>query len=88
MIVASLLIFLLLIRLVLSKENFYLKRKQIIVLAMVVVVFGMLLGKYGATYNLPWWLYYPIPMLITVMLPPLILKLKTQKTIVYLLLSF
>ncbi|MDB5207895.1 MAG: hypothetical protein JWR72_2970 [Flavisolibacter sp.] len=88
MIVASLLIFFVIIRLVLSKEDFYLKRKQIILLAIVVVVFGMLFGKYGAIYGLPWWLYYPIPMLATVMLPPVLLKLKTQKTIIYLLLSF
>jgi hypothetical protein len=70
------------------KEDFYVKRKQISILALIVVVFGMLFGKYGATYGLPWWLYYPVPMLATVILPPVVLKLKTQKTIIYLILSF
>jgi hypothetical protein len=88
MILASLLIFFLIIRVVLSKNDFKVKRNQIFILALVVVVVGMLIGKYGATYGLPWWLYYPIPMLITVILPPVVLKLNTQKTIIYLVLSF
>ena len=88
MIVASLFIFFVIIRIVLAKNDFNKKRKQILFLAMIVVVFGMLFGKYGATYGLPWWLYYPVPMLITVILPPVILKLKARKTIIYLILSF
>lgn len=88
MILASIAIFFLVIRMVLTKKEFRLKLKQIILLALIVVVFGMLLGKYGAKYGLPWWLYYPIPMLITVILPPVVLKLNKQKTIVYLVLSF
>ena len=88
MILASLLIFFVIIRLVLSKNDCKIKRNQIYKLALVVVVLGMLFGKYGATYGLPWWLYYPIPMLITVILPPVVLKLNTQKTIIYLVLSF
>jgi len=87
MIVASLLIFLIIIRVVLSKPDFKERRKKIFLLSMIVVVFGMLFGKYGATYGLPWWLYYPVPMLITVFLPPLVLKLNTPKTVIYLLLS-
>lgn len=73
---------------VIPANDFRKKRKQIILLALVVVVFGMLFGKYGASYNLPWWIYYPVPMLITVILPPIVLKLKAPKTILYLLLSF
>jgi len=88
MIVASIAIFFLIIRIVLPKSDFKLKRKQIFILSLLVVVFGMLFGKYGATYGLPWWLYYPIPMLITVFLPPLVLGFKTQQTILYLVLSF
>lgn len=88
MIVASLLTFFLIIRIILSKQDFKINRSQILLLALVVVVFGMLFGKYGATYELPWWLYYPIPMLLTVILPPIVLRLNTQKTIIYLILSF
>jgi hypothetical protein len=88
MIIASIAVFFVVIRMVLSKNDFRLKHKQIFFLSLIVVVFGMLFGKYGATYGLPWWLYYPIPMLITVLLPPIVLKLKRQKLIAYLLLSF
>ena len=88
MIIASLLIFYLVVSIVLTKDTFRAKQKQISILAIVVVVFGMLFGKYGATYGLPWWVYYPVPMLVTVLLPPLILKLSFQKTFYYLLLSF
>lgn len=79
MIVASLLIFFVIVRLLLSKTDFNEKRNQIFLLGIIVVVLGMLFGKYGATYRLPWWLYYPVPMLITVLLPPIVLKLNTGK---------
>lgn len=88
MILASLVIFFLIIRAVLSKGDFKAKQKQVILLALLTVVIGMLIGKYGAMYGLPWWIYYPVPMLMTVLLPPLVLKLNKKKTVVYLLLSF
>ena len=88
MILTSLLIFSLIIRIILSKKEFIAKRKQIIILSLIAVVLGMLFGKYGAVYGLPWWLYYPIPMLATVILPPLVLKTNAYKTVVYLALSF
>jgi hypothetical protein len=88
MIFASLLIFFLLIRIILSKREFASKLKEICFLSIVVVVLGMIFGKYGATYGLPWWIYYPIPMLVTVLLPPIILRLNKSRTILYLLLSF
>jgi hypothetical protein len=88
MILASLLVFFLVVRIVLPKADFIAKFKKIFLLSLVVAVLGMLFGKYGATYGLPWWLYYPIPMLLTVLLPPFILKLNAKKTVVYLVLSF
>ena len=88
MILASLLIFFLIIRIILSKKEFIAKRKQIFILSLIVVVLGMFFGKYGAVYGLPWWLYYPIPMLATLILPPFVLKINASKTVVYLALSF
>jgi hypothetical protein len=75
-------------RIVLSKEDFFRQRNVICLLALVVVVFGMLFGKYGAGYGLPWWIYYPVPMLLTVLLPSFVLKLNRCETIPYLILSF
>ena len=88
MLVASVLILFVIIRLVLPKNIFRKKRNQIFLLALIVVVFGMLVAKFGATYGLSWWLYYPVPMLIPVILPPVVLKLNSQKTLLYLVLSF
>ena len=88
MILASLLIFFLIIRIILSKKEFITKRKQIFILSLIVVVLGMLFGKYGAVYGLPWWIYYPIPMLATLILPLFVLKLNASKTVIYLALSF
>jgi hypothetical protein len=61
---------------------------SIIFLSLTVVVVGMFIGKYGAGLGLPWWLYYPIPMLMTLLLPPILLKLNKRRTAIYLVLSF
>lgn len=88
MILASLVVFGLLIRLLLPREEFRARQTQVGLLALVVVVLGMVFGKYGATAGLPWWVYYPVPMLLTVLLPPLVLRLNRRRTAAYLVLSF
>ena len=88
MILASLLLFFIVVRIVLGKKEFKEKKKNIILLSLLVVVLGMIFGKYGAQIGLQWWLYYPIPMLVNVLLPPLILKMNRRKTLIYLFLSF
>ena len=87
-ILASILIFVLIIRLVIGKAKFREKLKVVTILTFLVVVVGMLFGKYGAQAGLKWWIYYPVPMLMTVLLPPIILKLDDQRTILYLFLIF
>lgn len=88
MIFASLLVFFLVIRAVLPGQEFRQKKYTVALLSVWVVIVGMLFGKYGATWGLPWWIYYPVPMLMTVFLPPFVLKLRKTKTILYLVLSF
>lgn len=88
MILASLVTFIAMLRLVMSKVEFNLYLKTIATLSLIVVVLGMVFGRFGAMAGLPWWIYYPVPMLTTVILPPLVLKLNIQKTIAYLILSF
>jgi hypothetical protein len=88
MILASLLVFILIIKLLLTQPDFRKSKTKIFLLSIVVVVFGMLFGKYGAEWGLPWWIYYPVPMLLTVLLPPLYLKLSSRKTVYYIILSF
>jgi glucan phosphoethanolaminetransferase (alkaline phosphatase superfamily) len=88
MILASLLVFIIVLGIVVSKEQFKAKFSTILILALCIVVGGMLFGKYGATYGLPWWIYYPVPMLANVLLPPYFLKFNFRKTLIYLGLSF
>lgn len=88
MILASFVLFYLVIRIVVGKKEFNEKIKSIFILSLLVVVIGMLFGKYGAQMGLKWWIYYPVPMLMNVLLPPIILKMNLRKTTLYLLLSF
>ncbi|HBK89694.1 MAG TPA: hypothetical protein PKM91_16255 [Cyclobacteriaceae bacterium] len=88
MIGASLLIFLTVIRSVIGREQFNQQLIRILGLALICVVVGMLFGRYGALWGLPWWVYYPIPMLVNVLLPPAALSMNTSKTLTYLVLSF
>jgi hypothetical protein len=88
MIIAAVIVFLLMILFIEGRQRFFTKRKNIWLLAFVVVVIGMLIGKYGAKAGLPWWIYYPVPMLCTLFLPPAVLKFSRPQTIKYILLSF
>jgi hypothetical protein len=88
MIFATLVLFYGIIWSVLGKNDFNKNKKSILILSLLVVVVGMLFGKYGANWGLKWWIYYPIPMLMTVLLPPIILKMNTKKTMLYLVFSF
>jgi len=88
MILTSLILFYLVIKIVLGTTEFKARRKSIFILSLLVVVIGMLFGKYGAQMGLKWWIYYPVPMLMTVLIPPLVLKMNSRKTLMYLFLSF
>lgn len=88
MILASLAFFVGMLRVILPKIEFKTNAGKIAILSLVVVVVGMTLGKYGAMAGLPWWVYYPVPMMMTVIAPPVVLKFNTQRTVGYLILSF
>ncbi len=88
MILASFVLFFIVLRLVLSAEEFSQKKKTIFYLSLVVIIMGMLIGKYGAQWGFRWWIYYPIPMLMNLFLPPYFLKMNVKKTVAYLIFSF
>jgi len=71
-----------------SRETNPINNYKIIGIIIILEVFCMLLGKYGANWQLEWWIYYPVPMLMSVLLPPIILKLDNKQIMIYLLLSF
>jgi hypothetical protein len=56
--------------------------------ATLVVVGGMLFAKLGQNAGLPWWVYYPVPLLLTLLLPPLSFRMRTGEVTRYLILAF
>ncbi|MEI7628008.1 MAG: hypothetical protein WCJ80_07195 [Bacteroidota bacterium] len=88
MIFASFILFYIVILIVIGKHELIKRINSIILLSILCVFVGMLFGKFGANFGLPWWIYYPIPMLINVLMPPVILKLNPKSIGIYLILSF
>ena len=87
MIAASLVEFTVLLRLVLGRALFRRRRVAVIVVTLIVVVAGMLFGKYGLLLGLPWWIYYPVPALVTVLVPPVVFRMRASRTVGYLVLA-
>ena len=56
--------------------------------AAIVVVGGMVFAKYGNNVGLPWWIYYTVPALATLVLPPLAFRLTGRDLVKYLVLAF
>jgi hypothetical protein len=57
-------------------------------IALLISVVGILFGKYGENFGLPWWIYYTVPMLATVLIPPLTFRFKLWRAAFYVLLAF
>ncbi len=62
--------------------------KKIFAVTAVVVVGGMIFAKYGSNFGLPWWVYYTVPALLTMLLPPISFRMNKSEVIPYLCLSF
>jgi hypothetical protein len=48
----------------------------------------MVFARWGASSGLPWLLYYTIPALVTLVVPPALFRLKRAETVEYLVLAF
>lgn len=89
MIAVSLLLYVGVLRVVLGRTAFQRRLPTVGVVSVVVVVGGMLIGKYGATLlALPWWIYYPLPAALTLILAPVVFRFTLRRTLLYLLLAF
>ena len=53
-----------------------------------VVVGGMIFAKYGNNAGLPWWIYYTVPALATLIVPPAVFKFSGKELLQYLVLAF
>lgn len=58
------------------------------VVAAVVVMGGMVFAKYGNNFGLPWWVYYTVPALATLLVPPVAFRLRRRELAQYLALAF
>jgi len=85
--VVSFFVFLAVLRYVLRRREMRPPLSMLLVLSTIVIIPGMIFGKYGQNWGLPWWIYYTVPALITLLLPPLYLKMNRRETILYLVLA-
>lgn len=53
-----------------------------------VSVVGILIAKYGANFGLPWQVYYTVPMLATVLAPPIAFRFALCRAALYVVLAF
>jgi hypothetical protein len=64
------------------------RQSTVAAVAAIVVVAGMIFAKFGNNAGLPWWVYYTIPALTTLLLPPLAFKFSGKELAQYLVLAF
>ena len=60
----------------------------VLAVAGIVVVGGMLFAKFGNNAGLPWWIYYTVPALATLAVPPATFAFSGKELAQYLLLAF
>ena len=61
---------------------------KVMAIAAIVIFGGMLFARYGAQSGLPWWIYYTIPMLLTIFVPPIVFSMSTREVSWYVVLAF
>ena len=61
---------------------------RVMAVATVVVVGGMCFAKFGNNAGLPWWIYYTVPMLATLVLPAVVFSFSGRELGWYLVLAF
>lgn len=61
---------------------------MVMAVASAIVFGGMLFARYGAQAGLPWWIYYTVPMLLTVALPPIVFSMTMREAPMYVILAF
>jgi len=57
-----------------------------ITLLIILESFCMILAKYGANMGFPWWIYYPVPMILTLFVPIIYFKMSKKETLKYIIL--
>jgi hypothetical protein len=60
----------------------------ILAMAALISVLGIVFAKYGSNFGLPWWIYYTVPMLATVFIPPFVFRLGPARSVAYVFQAF
>lgn len=87
-VLVSLVVFLAIIRFVLRERFSRPGHAAVLSVAAFVVVGGMLFAKYGNNAGLPWWIYYSLPALATLAVPPTVFGFSAKELAQYLVLAF
>ena len=56
---------------------------RILAIAALISVLGIAFAKYGSNFGAPWWIYYTVPMLSTVFIPPFVFRLGPARSAAY-----
>ncbi len=87
-VLVSLLVFVAILRFVTRQRAVQPAAIRIAVVAAIVVVVGMLFAKFGNNIGLPWWIYYTLPAVATLLLPPIAFKFARREILQYLILAY
>ena len=87
-VLVSLVVFIAILRFVTRHRVQRPRNATVVWVAMVVVVAGMLFAKFGNNAGLPWWIYYTLPALVTLALPPAAFRFSGKESAQYLVLAF
>ena len=87
-VLVSLVVFIAMLRLVTRHRVAHPPWAAVVAVAGVVVVGGMVFARYGHNAGLPWWLYYTVPALATLVLPPATFRFSSRELVQYLVLAF
>jgi len=60
---------------------------RVVIVAALISACGVPFGKYGENFGLPWQIYYSVPALATLLVPPLLFRFSITRSIVYVLLA-
>ncbi len=86
-VLVSLVAFIAILRFVTRRRARRPRTATVLVVAGIVVVGGMLFAKFGNNAGLPWWIYYTVPALATLVLPPAAFAFSGRELAQYLVLA-
>ena len=87
-VLVSLVVFIAILHFVTRRRTQQPRTSTVVAVSAVVVVGGMIFAKFGNNAGLPWWVYYTVPALATLLLPPAVFKFSSKELVQYLVLAF